>query len=463
MWAERTVDKAAGYHLDRASLLGNVLAALEWCFSDEGDAAFGVQLVAAAAPYLIGISLLDKCRRWTERAIEMIDETQVGTKVEMELQGALGHSLMLTSSNRERAGMALERAREIAIKLGDLHNRFRILGRLHLYCRRTGEVSRSLAIALEMQSVAAEINDPIARAGAEELLGFSHHMAGDQAKARSSFETSLAQSGDVRPVDPGHFAFYHSPCLGLSRGLWVQGHADEAIKIARDLVVAPLSDVDPVSSCISLIFAANIHGWAGDWATVEQLAERLSAHAEEHFLVPYRNVGLGLKAEMLIQRGQLEEGISLLQRSIAHLEANRYQLYTPGFRATLAMGLASSGQIEEAARDIDGAIAAVEGLGMLFILPELLRTKGELCARQNDARQAQSLFERAFAMAEQQAALSWRLRVAMSMLRLATQGGRAATARKLLADTYGRFTEGFATADLQAAKQLLENTAHARL
>jgi hypothetical protein len=110
--------------------------------------------------------------------------------------------------------------------------------------------------------------------------------------------------------------------------------------------------------------------------------------------------------------------------------------------------------------DIGGTGAMPLGAG--FIVPELLRTRGELCADQNDEQQAQSLFERALAMAEQQAALSWQLRIAMSMLRLAGKRSSAATARKLLADTYGRFTEGFATADLQAAKQLLENTAHAR-
>jgi predicted ATPase len=108
--------------------------------------------------------------------------------------------------------------------------------------------------------------------------------------------------------------------------------------------------------------------------------------------------------------------------------------------------------------EIDEAIDTADNLGIRFMLPELLRIKGELCAGQNDAHQAQSLFERAFAMAEQQTALSWQLRVAMSMLRLAAGSERSATTRKLLADTYGRFTEGFATADLKAAKELLSGS-----
>jgi predicted ATPase len=195
---------------------------------------------------------------------------------------------------------------------------------------------------------------------------------------------------------------------------------------------------------------------------VEKQVERLMAHADAHFMVPHRNVGLSFKGEMMIQHGRFDEGISLLRRSITRLDADRYRTYTFGFRATLAYGLAAAGDAKEAMGEIDEAIGTADSLGTRFILPELLRIKGELCAGQNDAQQAQSLFERAFAMARQQAALSWQLRIATSMVRLAGKRGNVATARKLLADTYGRFTEGFATADLQAAKQLLESTARPR-
>ena len=49
-----------------------------------------------------------------------------------------------------------------------------------------------------------------------------------------------------------------------------------------------------------------------------------------------------------------------------------------------------------------------------------------------------------------------RLRAAMSLARLWQQQGKRAEARALLAPIYGRFTEGFDTADLQEGKALLE-------
>ena len=44
----------------------------------------------------------------------------------------------------------------------------------------------------------------------------------------------------------------------------------------------------------------------------------------------------------------------------------------------------------------------------------------------------------------------------MSLSRLWQQQGKREEARRLLAEIYGRFTEGFDTRDLQEAKRLLE-------
>jgi predicted ATPase len=48
------------------------------------------------------------------------------------------------------------------------------------------------------------------------------------------------------------------------------------------------------------------------------------------------------------------------------------------------------------------------------------------------------------------------LRCATSLARLLSDQGRSADATALLQPVYDRFTEGFATADLKAAKALLD-------
>ena len=64
-------------------------------------------------------------------------------------------------------------------------------------------------------------------------------------------------------------------------------------------------------------------------------------------------------------------------------------------------------------------------------------------------------FRQALDWARRQGALSWELRAAMSLARLLHDRDRIG-ARDLLASIYDRFTEGFGTADLITAKQLLD-------
>lgn len=450
----RTQATGTALRIDRASLLGNVRAALDRCFAEGGDRALGIELAAAAAPLFIETSLLGECRRWAERALGLLDAAERGTRVEMELQAGLGHSLMLTNRNSDEACTALDRSLELASALGDRFNQFRVLNRLHLYYRRTGEIMRTLDVAQHTERLAEEIGDPVGRAAAHVLLAVSHHLHGDQARARAHIE-AVDSGAWRRPMDPDHFAFHRSPRIVLCRIAWLQGFPDQALEAAGMLAKAPLADDDPVTSIIALIWCAVVFGWSNDWDMVERQAERVIGHATAHFLVPYRNVGLGLRAEAQIRRGRVEEGADLLRRAITSLEADRYRLYVPGFGAALAGGLIATGQPAEAVEMLGGIIAGVEEGGGLFVLPELLRLKGEGCAATGDTRQAQSLFEQAQALAEKQSALSWQLRIAMSQLRLAARTGRAESDRKRLASLLGRFTEGFATADLLAAQAQL--------
>ena len=66
-----------------------------------------------------------------------------------------------------------------------------------------------------------------------------------------------------------------------------------------------------------------------------------------------------------------------------------------------------------------------------------------------------STVSQAITTARRQQANALELRAVMSLARLWRSQGKSAAARERLADIYGRFTEGFDTADLQDAKALL--------
>jgi predicted ATPase len=94
-----------------------------------------------------------------------------------------------------------------------------------------------------------------------------------------------------------------------------------------------------------------------------------------------------------------------------------------------------------------------------WLFAELLRVKGELLLLQGGssaAAMAEDHFRQALDWARRQGALSWELRAATSFARLLRDQGRPADAMALLGPVYGRFTEGFDTVDLQAAKALID-------
>jgi predicted ATPase len=72
---------------------------------------------------------------------------------------------------------------------------------------------------------------------------------------------------------------------------------------------------------------------------------------------------------------------------------------------------------------------------------------------------AEAMFRSALNVARRQGALSWELRSATSLARLWQGQRRVAQARDLLAPVYARFSEGLATADLTAARRLLDELA----
>jgi predicted ATPase len=65
-------------------------------------------------------------------------------------------------------------------------------------------------------------------------------------------------------------------------------------------------------------------------------------------------------------------------------------------------------------------------------------------------------FEHALQLARRQHARSLELRATMGLSRLWLAQGKRGPARQRLASIYGWFSEGVASADLQAAKALLE-------
>lgn len=459
-WLRRLEDPSAGVETGGGRSgrlpiedLGHVRAALDWAFGDGGDVKIGIALVAGAVPIFVEWSLLNESCRWTERALAALTPDIGTAQVEMVLQGALGHALMFTKGHSDRALAALARGLELAELLEDRFSQFKLLSDLHMFRLRSGNYHEMLAIALQAKAVADAIGDPIGLSAAHRQLSSSHHLVGDQDLALTHLETWQPPPSQVCVTSP--FSASRIPRVGLSRVLWLRGHPDRALAALRKADEESANLRSPVLACIVTIWGASVLGWLGDWAAVEQRAERLIVHANRYSLEPHRAVGDGLKGAALVRRGEIERGVDLLRGALLKLRADRYELYAPELIHSLAEGLNLAGRRDEALATINDAIGRMEANGGAFDLPEMLRIRGDLLVQAGHEAEAEQDFLRSMDMAQRQSALSWRLRGAMSCARLYLRQARRDDARALMADVHSRFTEGFGTADLKSARDLM--------
>ena len=130
----------------------------------------------------------------------------------------------------------------------------------------------------------------------------------------------------------------------------------------------------------------------------------------------------------------------------------------PEFQIALAKGLAGTGDLARALDVIGAALTHAKDDGEYWCIPELLRMRSEilLIRDPNGSDAAERQLRQALQVARTQGARSWELRTATSLAQyLKGRGNRQREPLTILEPVVDQFTEGFGTADLQAAEHLL--------
>ncbi|HUN48113.1 MAG TPA: winged helix-turn-helix domain-containing protein, partial [Stellaceae bacterium] len=359
--------------------IGNVRAALEWCFSPQGDLALGVDLAAAASQCFLEISLLTECQRWAAQAVAALDEGSRGGRREMQLQLALAVSLMFTQGNKDDVRTAFTRGIEVAEALGDLAGELGLLSGFHIYMTRIGDFRGALHIAERSEAIARRLGDPPAITIAAWLLGTAQHLIGNQADAIANLESAMQPGPTPEWGNLGRFGYDRRSIglVALARALWLAGKPERAVAVARHTIARGQSLEHPLTLGISLVWTTYVFLWTGDWRSTEAAVEQLIAHVARHSLGPYNAIGRGLRGCLAIKRGDLAGGLELVQSCLDQLRENRHQILISTFAGDLAEGLAMTGETAGALAAIEEALDQARSAGESFNMPELLRIKGE--------------------------------------------------------------------------------------
>lgn len=441
--------------------IDNLRAALDWAFSLSGDATIGVALTATAVPLWMHLSLIEECRGRVEQAQASIAAgADTDQRCVMRLCAALAISLLHARGAVSEVNEAGTRALQIAENLEDTKYQLRSLWGLWSFHSTSGQQSIALGLAQRFHALAAKQFDPVDGIIGERLIGTSQYYLGDLLSARRHLEHVLAHN--VVPAGKWRtFRFdidhWTAARIYLARILWLQGLPDQAMRTAESSLAEAraTNHAIPVGQALTLAVCP-IALFRGDLAVAEHYVEILRDHSTRHGLARDNAFGRIYQAELVIRGGDINTGLPLLRAGFTEPAAERF---APRFFAFLmAEALGRVGQIADGLAAIEAAIVSSERTEERWAAAELLRIRGELfllSTAPGATAAAEDCFRRALDRARQQGALSWELRAATSHARFLRDQGRLTEAKVLLQPLYDRFTEGFDTADLKAAKALL--------
>ncbi len=442
--------------------IDDLRAALDWAFSPDGDDSIGVALAAAAVPLWLHLTLLDECRARAAQALSRLEKgASWDPRQEMKLRLALGASLMHTKGAADaEIGAACTRAHEIAESLDDADYQLRSLWGLWYFHTFNDRPRQAMALAQRSAALAADHRDLNDRLIAERMTGVSKHHLGDQVGARHHLERVIADyvTSDRR----SHIIHFQvdvrmAARVVLARILWLQGFPDQAVRVAETNVADALATGHANSLCYVLaVGACPIALFVGDLASMEHHLGMLFAHATRHGLGQWRAFGTCFQGTVSIRRGDVVTGLRLMRAGFDNLGNAKPMIRFVIFLMAEALGHA--GQVADGLTAITEAIEQSVHTQQFWLMAELLRIKGELLLMQ-EAQGAMAAagdhFRKALDWARHQGVLSLELRAATSFARLLSNQGCSDDATALLRPVYNRFTEGFDTADLKAAKELL--------
>jgi adenylate cyclase len=310
-------------------------------------------------------------------------------------------------------------------------------------------------------SLAERLDDASMRVEGNLVLGANLAFLKNVNLGLEHLEKAMAGYDPDRPRTRG-FPLGNNPgVVGLSVSallLWMQGFPDRALERANASIALATRLNHPYSRAYALFHASYLHLGRRECEPVQERAQAVLDIAEEHEFLTWKAVATCLHGAALAGMGRAEEGVAQVRQGI-HL----YQgLNTPPVFLSLLLYIQAEayGQVGQPGQGIVMLDQALEHFGLDsedLLTAEFYRLKGELllALSPDHALEAENWFQRALKAAQKRELPIFELRAGMSLCRLWQDQGKADQGRQLLSEAYARFTEGFTTADLLEAKDLL--------
>jgi tetratricopeptide (TPR) repeat protein len=238
----------------------------------------------------------------------------------------------------------------------------------------------------------------------------------------------------------------------LASARWVLGYPDAALTALREGTALARRVDYPPTTIIHLCYAAWIHYYRGD-LDARQYAHEAIALGRTHGFSSLGDDGEVVLACVAPTDGGDHRSIPELYAWLCSERARRLAMSRVICLCGLARAAADAGNLD---LSFEILAAIPEELRGAFFAPEIERIRGDLLLRRGKRDEAERCFRSGIEIARRRAERSLELRASTSLARLLAHTKRRGEARRVLGGIYGWFTEGFDTADLRAARVLLD-------
>jgi predicted ATPase len=394
--------------------------------------------------------------------LETLGQSGKPAKQELEVRLLLGPALMASEGYASpKVEQVYSRAREVCQTLGDSSRLCAVLyGLFGIYnTRAIYETANELA--LEMVRLADNLQDPVFLVLASFAAGQTQFLVGEPGRCRNQFKRTAEFYSRERQRELTLVAGFDCGIAAMvwdSVAAWMLGYPDQALSRVDAAAALAREFGHPHTLTYTLSFRSWLLHFRRDWGAALAEAQTVLALADEHGLPLWKLWATTLGGSAMVEGGPAHKG----REQITHgLEA----VSAAGARITISQTLGLMGQAHARCGDprqglaaIEEALAAAGTSGERYYLAELNRLRGEMLLMLQPSNNAlvEQCFRNSIDLARAQEARSWELRATTSLARLMNKQGHRVEAHRMLAEIYGRFTEGFETADLRDAKTLLE-------
>ncbi len=358
-------------------------------------------------------------------------------------------------------GTYLQRARELCEQLGDSEQLFGIMLGMWEWRLVRGDLRASVDLAADGMQLAERLNDPGLRMEALFMQGATDFYRGRFESSRLSHVDALTNFDDRDRTK--YWTAYSGHDAGvtqrgyLSLDLWHLGYADQAAQMDREA-----SDLArTIGHAFTLGHAVDFTAFLGLCCrradVVQSAAEEELKIATEHGFQLWQALGTLHKGTGLYLQGRYLDALPLIVGGFSAFRAGGAEVRIPAYLGILGDLYIHLGRLDDAHGAFEEGLAIAAKNDDRCHEAELQRLQGELvlAGLPDQLDDAESWFFRAIETARAQKSLAWELRATMSLARCRKRQGRNESAREILHQVHGAFSEGFTIPDLVDAQKLL--------